>query len=64
MTKYIHLAASVIMGVSAVVTFIKGDILLSNTNLILSILFLNWYKKEIKVSSNSVKRNVNSNQNR
>lgn len=46
MIKYIYLAASVVNGISAVVSFIKGDILLSNTNLILAIMFFNWYKKE------------------
>lgn len=46
MTKYIYLVASVVNGISAVVSLFNGDILLSNTNLILAILFLNWYKKE------------------
>lgn len=66
MTKYIYLAASFVNFIAALVSLFKGDILLSNTNLILAILFLNWYnnKIEIKIDSNNLKIDINTRQER
>lgn len=44
--KYIYLAASIVNGIASIVSLIRGEILLSNTQLILAVLFMNWYRKE------------------
>ena len=44
----IYLVASVIHLISSVLSFIKGDITLANTYLILSILFFNWHRDYVR----------------
>lgn len=44
--KYIYLAATIVNGIASIVSLIRGEILLANTQIILSVLFMNWYKKE------------------
>ena len=59
--NWIYLVASVIHLISSVVSFIKGDIAIANTYLILSILFFNWhrdYVREANISALTVGKDL------
>lgn len=57
--KWIYLLGSAIQAGACISSLIKGDIILANTYLILSILFLNWYRDDVRkeeTTSNTITR--------
>lgn len=46
--KWIYLLGSALQTGSCITSFISGDFVLANTHLILAVLFLNWYRNDVR----------------